>query len=94
LRGISTVLLLTVISAEETVITSSGRRAIVPYVGYASPCNEFCLFKSETEIGKYNKFCMKGAPPAVRIGWGFGQRYATSEVQKIGNTTVGAIKFY
>jgi len=80
LRGIATVLLLTVVAAEETVITRAGRKAIVPYVGYSTPCNEFCIFKSETEIGQYNSFCLKGAPPAARIGWEFSQKYATSEI--------------
>ena len=85
LRGtIATILLLTAISAkvadaEETTITRTGRKAVAPIVGYGE-CEELCVFKSETEISRYNKWCFKGAAPAVRVGWEFGQRYAVSEI--------------
>jgi|ERR1712166_200119 len=95
LRGtFVTLMLLTAVSAEETMTTIEGRKALVPYVGYAQECNTLCLFKSETEIGKYNSWCLKGAPPMARVGWAFGQRYAESSVQLVGSKSIPAIKYY
>ena len=47
-KGIAASLALFVVSAEKTIITDSGRKAIVPRVG-EDECQEWCIFKWQVE---------------------------------------------
>jgi len=52
----------------------AGKKLRQPSVG--ASCDELCIFKDGSDsFSENNSWCLKGAPPALRIGWNWAQKF-------------------
>jgi|ERR1712166_1710857 len=71
----------------------AGKKLRSPSVG--AGCDELCIFKDGVEgSNTRNSWCFKGAPPAVRIGWTFEQKFKTTTAVTLGGVKTDATKYY
>lgn len=71
----------------------AGKKLRQPSVG--AGCDELCIFKDGSDnFSENNSWCLKGAPPALRIGWNWAQKFQTTTAVTLGGITTEATKYY
>ena len=89
----ATALLIAAAVAEKNQIMEMGKKARTPSVG--ASCDELCIFKDGTEgQSNRNSWCIKGAPPALRLGWEFVQKFKTTTEVTLGGVKTDATKYF
>jgi hypothetical protein len=79
--------------AEKNQIMEQGKKLRQPAVG--ASCDELCIFKDGVEgQNNRNSWCIKGAPPALRLGWEFKQEFKTTTAVTLGGIKTDATKYF